>query len=247
MTQFKFTDEQIPTDAIRIIVNRTTFKKLPTIIGVQGESQSGKSTAVNYIINRTEQIFKYGSKWQKHKNEWDLWDYKKFCTKTPLRFAQLYKEYDNISIALEEAKTQGLSVQDFFKDFTDAFSDIADTQGMKLNRLYLITPFLNDLLKMHKRKINLIFWVAGKNLLKKSTLVIPRKVKPDMLSLKDDNIRMRYVKNCTLQYDDKFLTRSYEYINWLKVFKADILKNTILKIRQKKYFIDQKTGEITIH
>jgi hypothetical protein len=141
---------------------------------------------------------------------------------------------------LEEAKTQGLSVQDFFKDFTDAFSDIADTQGMKLNRLYLITPFLNDLLKMHKRKINLILWVVGKDIYKKSTLIIPRKVKPNMLTLKEDNINMRYVKSCTLQYDDKFLTRSYEYINWLKEFKSDILQNTISSITHKKLFENDK-------
>jgi hypothetical protein len=220
----KFNRELIPNnDFLKAIVNRTAFKHLPSTIGVNSEGQSGKSTMVFWYANRIACVLKYGSAWQKHKNEWDLWDYKKYCTTDLEQFVQLYDESWGETLVLEEAADQGMDTTSYFNMFSQTYARISRTQGVHLNRVFLVTPFLNDLLKIHKRKIT---FIAGRFIKLDhihKAIFGWRKVQANTLILKEDNIECKWRKNITLNYSDEFLKASTEYTDWLKLFKKDIM------------------------
>jgi hypothetical protein len=233
----KFDQDFIPNnDLLKSIVNRTFFHKLPTTIGVNSQSQSGKSTTVFWYANRLEQIVRYKGNWQKHKDEWDLWDYKKYCTTDLEQLVDLYEESWEKTIVLEEAADQDMSTTDFFSQFSKAYSAIARTQGVHLNRVFLITPCLNDLLNQHKRGITFVMGEFKKlnNMYPPRTQFGWGPVKVKTLSLKPENMTVRWRKPICVKYSNAFLKKSSEYTDWLKLFKKDIMQGVKDDIRKSK-------------
>jgi len=236
----RYDREMIPNnDLLKATVNRNVFKRLPTTIGVNSQSQSGKSTVVFWYANRLEQIKRYGNNWQKHKNEWNLWDYKTYCTTDLEQLVDIYDASWGKTIVLEEAADQDMSTNDFFSAFSKAYAAIARTQGVHLNTVFLITPCLNDLLNQHKRSIT---FVMGKFI--KLNHMNPARtqfgwgpVDVNTLSLKPENMKVRWRRPITVKYNAAFLKASNEYTDWLKLFKKDIMesiKSDVQKAKKKR-------------
>src|SRR5512137_897619 len=121
----RYDRDMIPNnDLLKATVNRCVYKRLPTTIGVNSQSQAGKSTVVFWYANRLEQVKRYGNNWSKHKNEWNLWDYKKYCTTDLEQLVDIYSESWQKTIVLEEAADQDMSTTDFFSAFSRAYASI---------------------------------------------------------------------------------------------------------------------------
>jgi hypothetical protein len=241
----KYNEEQIPIDILRKLVNRTLFKGLPSMVLINGEGQGGKSTAVFHIANRLEQILKYGNNWRKHENEWNLWDYNKYCTTDLEQLVNTYESSFSETIVLEEAADQGLDTTSYFEMFSQAFAKISRTQGFHLNRVFLITPFAADLLKIHKRKINFLLWVKFKDVVNRRAVIGIRKVAVNHMTLDEKNIKCKWRRDYEISYTKAELEKATEYTNWLKGFKRDIMQNikNDVKNRKENYNPNKKMSE----
>jgi hypothetical protein len=198
---------------------------LPTNIGLNAESQNGKSQAVFWIANRMEQILTYGGKWKEHSDEWELWDYKKYCATDIEDFINIFDESYEKTIVLEECADIGLDTASFFNMLSKAFARIERTQGSHLNRVFMITPFLNDLLNVHKRKINFILESYYKDVEHHQTVMHWGRVKINCMTLKEYNIKVLWRKPFTIRYNDKAYKAGYDYCEYLKIFKKDYMQN----------------------
>jgi hypothetical protein len=221
----RYTDYEIPIDALRVIINKSLI--LPLIILINGHSQIGKSLFLFHLANRIKQIL-LGI--PKGFETWKEWDWKKYCTTTPKQFVKTYDESNNQIIALEEAGEQ-LNFYEWFSIMNQVFSTISRTQGVKRNICMLITPFANDLQKQQKRKIDFVLWVAKKWEHKRMARVVPRYVKVDYLSLKEDNYSLRYIKNWTIRYQREELRLSNHYTDWLRyTLKSEVMDDIKEKV-----------------
>jgi hypothetical protein len=216
MIIMRFDEYSIPIDALRLIVNRS--EHLPVIILINGHGQMGKSTFLFHLANRIMQIKKYGNEWRKHKNEWNLWNWQRNCTRTPQQFVEVLDKSEGEILALEEASHQ-MPIYEWWGVMGTIFSDASNTQGVRFNISILITPQANDLQKQHKRKFDFVLWVAKKWKETKCARVVPRWVKINYLTLKEDNCQLRYIHNWDIHYTDLELLLSSNYTNWLENYK----------------------------
>jgi hypothetical protein len=215
----RFDASKVKIDALRLIINRSLI--LPVIALINGHGQIGKSTFLYHFANRILRI--------KTGNPKAIWDYKTYCARSAKQFVEIYDKSDNQIIALEEAG-ELLNFAEWWSVMNLVFGAISRTQGYKRNICLLITPHANDIAKQQKRKIDFILWVAKKDLVFKTAVVVPRWVKINYLTLKEENYRLRYIKSWFVHYGVSELRNANLYTEWLKEFKSDIMTDIKEKV-----------------
>lgn len=206
-------EEQIPTDFLRLLYNRSLIYSLNCF--VIGKGQSGKSTGVFYIANRLKQI-KLGIPLKTA--TWKEWDYKRFTSTDPKTFVTLWDECENEILALEEASDQ-LFYLDWRSVMSRVFSSTTSVQGMKHNICFIITPYFDDLVKNARSKLDFVAIFHHRNDFRRSVVVTPKYVRLNWKSFKPE---FKPIQNMNLTYSRRFLNEAKKYTNWLKKYKSDI-------------------------
>jgi len=213
-------EEQIPTDFLRLLYNRSLIYSINCFL--IGKGQSGKSTGCFYMANRLKQIER-GISLKKAK--WNEWDYKKFTSNNPIKFVELWDKYEREIIVLEEVAEQ-MFYLDWHNIMARVFSSTTSTQGLKRNICFLITPYFDDLVKNARSKLDLVAIFHHRNDTRRTVVVTPKYVRLNWKTFKPE---FKPIKNMNLQYTKRFLRKANEYTNWLKGFKKEIsLKNKYL-------------------
>lgn len=210
----KFNKYEVSIDFLRLVLNKARLFSL--IILVNGHGQVGKSTWIQYVANRIKQI-QLGIPLKKA--TWREWDYKKFTSTTPKQFVQLWNENENEVLALEEAGNQ-LDYTQWYSTMAQVFNQTSNTQGLKHNICFLITPHAVDIVKRQRELVDFKVWVKRRIDAAKLTIVRPRYIKIDYLK---DKTRLGYIADWYVKYPTDFLKISREFTNWLKKYKLVIM------------------------
>ena len=231
MISQRYTREQIPIDILRMICNRSKIFSL--IILVNGHGQVGKSTAIFYMANRIKQI----QQGIKRKNAtWKEWDYKKFTTQTAQQFVQLWDENESEVLAMEEAGKQ-MDYMEWFSTMSKVFNQTSNTQGLKHNICFLITPHAVDIVKRQRELVDFKIWVRKRIDVARICIVRPRYIKIDYLK---DKYKLGYVHDWIIKYPKPCLAEATKFTEWLKIYKSDIMddikRSVGIKNLQEKSF-----------
>lgn len=210
----RFTYSQIPIDILRLIVNKSL--RLPIIVLVNGHSQIGKSTFIQYLANRILQV-KNGVPLKRAK--WDMWNYKKYCTTTPQDFVEIYDSAEDQVLAMEEAGQQ-MNYLSWFGIMSRVFNSVSRTQGLKRNICLLVTPHAQDIVKHNRDLVDFRIWVRKRIDERRIAIVRPRYVKIDYLK---DKYKLGWLRDWTIKYPSNFLTYSKGFTDHLANYKVDIM------------------------
>lgn len=213
MIKGRLTERQCRTDLLRLIYNRGLIFSLNVF--VIGKGQVGKSTGVHFIANRLTQL-KRGI--PLNKATWKEWDYKKYCTTTPKDFVRLWDENQNAVLALEEAGEQ-LNYLEWWGLMARVFSSTTNTQGLKKNTCFLITPYFDDIVKHVRSKIDFVMILHNRDDALRRVIATPKYVR---ISWKNFKPQFRPIRNMILQYNSKSLKEARKYTAWLEKYKQDI-------------------------
>lgn len=222
----RYNRQQIPIDFLRMLVNRSKIFSL--IILVNGHGQVGKSTFIYYMANRIKQIQR--GIFRPKKATWKEWDYEKFTTTTPQQFVKLWDENNNEVLAMEEAGKQ-MDYMEWFGTMSKVFNQVSNTQGLKKNVCFLITPHAVDIVKRQRELVDFKVWVRKRIDKARMCIVRPRYIKIDYLK---DKYRLGFIKDWVIRYPINFLPKASEFTNYLKGYKADIMDDMKKKVGLKK-------------
>lgn len=223
MKLFKY--NEIPIDILRLIVNKSF--SLPIICLVNGHSQIGKSTFIQYLANRIIQI-KKGIPLKKA--TWKEWDYKRYCTTTPQEFVRIYDESEDCVLAIEECGQQ-MNYLEWYGIMSRVFNSVSRTQGLKRNICFLITPHAQDIVKHNRDLVDFRIWVRKRIDELRLTQIRPRYVKIDYLR---DKYKLGWLRDWTIIYPPKFLRTSKEFCDYLAGYKSDIMTENKMKVGMLK-------------
>jgi len=216
------TEEEVPNDFIRLLYNRGLIYSLNCFF--IGKGQVGKSTAVFYLGNRLKQIERGISKWEA---KWDEWDWKKFTVTESTKFVDLWDEYDNEIISLEEV-AETMYYLDWTNLMSRVFSSTSATQGMKKNTCFLITPYFSDLVKNAKGKLDFAGLFHNRDDESMTVKLIPKYSRTNFKTFKPE---LKPIKQITFQYSKRFLKEANKYTDWLKQYKSDVRNKNRMLVR----------------
>ena len=215
---YRYNEEQIPIDILRMICNRS--KIFSVIILINGHGQVGKSTFVHYLANRILQI-RY-----KQPNKWNLWNWQKFSSTNAQDFVRLWNENNDKIINLSEAGEQ-LNYLEWFSIMAKVFASTTRTQGMKHNICILDTPMSTDVQKHNKENIDFKIWVAKRYDSIRMALIKPRFIRIDYLQ---DKWKLGYIHDWLPIYPLEALAEAKKFTNWLLLFKEDIAQRNLMLV-----------------
>lgn len=213
MIRGRLTEYECKSDFLRLIYNRSRIYSLNVF--VIGKGQVGKSTFVKWCACMLKALEKGIPK---KDMTWTEWDHTKFTTTTPQDFVRLWDENEHEVLALEEAGQQ-LYYLDFQNIMSRVFSSTTNTQGLKKNVCFLITPHFSDIVKHARESIDFVVILHNRNDAKKTVIATPKYV---VISWKNFKPMFRPISNMIMQYNDKFLIEARKYTDYLKVYKKDI-------------------------
>lgn len=220
-------EKHIKNDFLRLLYNRGLIYSLNVF--VIGKGQTGKSSFIFYCANVLKAIQKHGRQIPMKDMTWDYWEYKKFTTTTPQRFVQLWDQYENEILALEEAGEQ-MNIYDWLGTMNRVFASTTSTQGMKKNLCFLITPYFDDITKHAKGRLDYVVILHHRDDVNKRVIATPRYTRLNWKSFKYD---IWNIKDMDMRYDENFLKKANEFTDWLKEYKADIMDDMKKKVGLK--------------
>lgn len=209
----RFTDEQIPVDILRMIINKS--RKYSLIILVNGHSQAGKTTLIWYVANRIKQI-KKGIK--KSRATWKEWDAYNLTATNAYEFVDIWDRYDNEVLTLAESG-ESLNYLEWFSVMAKVFASTTRTQGLKRNICFLDTVMSTDIQKHNKENIDFRIWVAKRYDETRTCITKNGWVEIDYLK---DRWRLRWLPSWIINYSQKQLAVAKEYTNWIATYKEKI-------------------------
>ncbi|GAG71881.1 unnamed protein product [marine sediment metagenome] len=206
-------ERQIPIDFLRLLYNKSLY--LSIIVLVNGHGQIGKSTVIHYLANRLKQIQK-GIPFKKA--TWNEWDWKRFNSQDPRQFVQLWDENENEVLALEEAGEQ-MNYLEWYGIMSRVFSSTTNTQGLKKNICFLVTPRSKDITKHNRENVDFRVWVRRRDDIRRTAGVRPRYVRIDYLK---DKYRLGWIRDYNIKYSKRSLREAKRFTDHLKTYKSKI-------------------------
>ena len=214
----KFTEEEIPIDILRMIINKS--RKYSLIILVNGHSQVGKTTFIRHIANRIIQIKKYRRfNTYSPDNTWREWDEREFTARNPYEFVNIWDKNNNAVLTLAEAG-ETLHYLEWFSVMARVFASVTRVQGLKRNICFLDTVMSTDIQKHNKENIDFRIWVWKRFDWQRRCIIRNYWVEIDYAK---DKWRLRWLPNWDFQYTKKELMLSKNYVDWIAEFKEDIM------------------------
>jgi hypothetical protein len=213
----KFTEEEIPVDILRMHVNRSRKFSLNTL--VNGHSQIGKTTWIDYMANRIIQCRQGKLYLDDPRITWHEWNAKKFTATNAYDFVELWDKYDNAVLTLAEAG-ESLNYLEWYSIMAKVFASTTRTQGLKRNICFLDTVMSTDIQKHNKENIDFRIWVFKR--------IDPLRIAATKnywveINYAKDKWRLRWLPNWEITYTNRFLIIAKEYTNWVAGgFKKDI-------------------------
>jgi hypothetical protein len=196
------------------ILNKIKDYTLVTL--VQGETQTGKSTFVKYLMDNLN-LYKYGEKW----------DYEKYCAKNLLEFVKILKKSENRFVVFEEA-TKDVSIDSWYDKYNHFFNVLLQTQGFRHNLIVIVFPSAMQLSNRNKYFIKLGITIENKIIEPETntyaTVYSPTIYKRDFKKLEEHDIypfwwgRTHFVK-----YSPQDLIDCKKYIDWLIPMKEQTM------------------------
>lgn len=253
----KFSDEEIPVDILRMIVNKS--RKYSVIILVNGHSQVGKTTFIRHIANRIMQIKKHRRfNTYNPENTWDEWNERKFTATNAYEFVKIWDENNNAVLTLAEAG-ESLNYLEWFSIMAKVFASTTRTQGLKKNICFLDTVMSTDIQKHNKENIDFRIWVWKRDDYNYRCVTRNYWVEIDYAK---DRWRLRWLPNWDFQYTEEELILSKRYTDWIVGFKEDIAERNkrmvglipslkdeelLKEARETQEFNEQKPTKINIY
>ena len=195
-------------------------------VGVVGKTQTGKSTYVKKFSDEFLRVknLLYPKQWKETE-----WDHEKYCAKNFAHFVELVDTNDFAVIVIEEAGFS-LGNMDYNTVISQIFGKIIMTQAYKRNLYIICLPHLLQFVKQHRFILDFMFVMRGKNEAKKEAFIMPQMIRRDYWKIKDDSARQIFYPPMRFRYTKDELKRSKEFIEYLKLFKKDILKDLRLEL-----------------
>lgn len=223
---WRFTDEEIPIDLLRMIVNKS--RKYSLIILVNGHSQAGKSTFIWWLANRIMQIKKYGRlySWDT-KNTWREWQSRTHSADNAYDFVRIWDENEDDICVLQEV-SETLNRYEWWNMMGRVFNSTTTTQGLKRNISILDTVMSTDIMKTAKEKVD--FRVAVTKRIDSLKICCTKDFWVEIDYAKD-RWRLRWMHPLNVQYTTRQLLMAKEYTNWLATdLKARIMEENKMKV-----------------
>jgi len=206
----KFTDEEIPIDILRMIINKS--RKYSIIALINGHSQVGKTTFIRHMANRIMQIKRFGRlNPYDPDNAWNEWDEKKYTATNAYEFVKIWDENDNSVLTLAEAG-ESLNYLEWFSVMAKVFASTTRTQGLKRNICFLDTCMSTDIQKHNKENIDFRIWVYKRYDYWRRCITRNYWVEIDYAK---DKWRLRWLPNWDFQYSEEELLLSKNYTDWV--------------------------------
>jgi hypothetical protein len=206
----KFTDEEIPVDILRMIINKS--RKYSIIVLVNGHSQVGKTTFIRHVANRIMQIKRFGRlNPYDIDNTWNEWDEKKYTATNAYEFVKIWDENENAVLTLAEAG-ESLNYLEWFSVMAKVFASTTRTQGLKKNICLLDTVMSTDIQKHNKENIDFRIWVYKRYDFQRRCITRNYWVEIDYAK---DKWRLRWLPNWDFQYSIEELLLSKKYTDWV--------------------------------
>lgn len=215
--------EQEKTILEDYILNK--IKKYTLVMLIQGETQTGKSTLVHFLMNNLS-LYKFGIEW----------DYKKFCARNLVEFVNMVNTYDNQLLVFEEA-TKDISIDSWYDKYNHLFNVLLQTQGYKHNLLVLVFPSAMQLSNRNKYFIKLGLTVLER-IDEPDTNTFATRYKPtiyyrDFWRLEEHDLKYLWWNAVHFaKYTKEDLEKTKEYTKWLEEMKKDTMKDIINELRQ---------------
>jgi hypothetical protein len=198
--------------------------KFNLVILVQGDTQLGKSTVVQYLLDCLS-LRKF-----KH-----LWDYKKYCARSFEEFLAMVSKYNNALIVYEEA-SKDVSIDSYWSDLNHFFNVVLQTQGYKHNTYVLVMPSSLGISKRQRRYIKL-----GLEVIQRieepglhASVIRPTIYKRTYWKLDTEKLSYKFLPISFIIYSPKDLARSKEYTAWLEGMKVDTMRNINREFKRSK-------------
>lgn len=194
------------------------------VVLIQGETQTGKSTATQYLMDCIS-LRKYGH----------LWDYKKYCSKSFETFIEMVDKFNNQLIVYEEA-SKDIDIATYWSNLNRFFNLILQTQGYKHNVYILVMPSSLGISKRQRRYIKLgietIMRIEEPNC--KATVLRPTIYKRSYWKLDFEKLSYKFPPRFFIRYNPVDLKRAKEYTDWLEGVKHDFMKEIKREYKKSK-------------
>jgi hypothetical protein len=215
------------------LINR--IKKYTTLVIIQGEIQTGKSTFTYWLCNRLHKKL--------YKEEWN---YEKYCARSLDEFIDIIDKSNNKIVVYEEA-SKDITIQRWYNDLNLFFNIIMQTQGYKHNIIFLVFPHSASVPKQQRYFINLGIEVIQKidQPLLKATIFKPTIYKRRFYKLDENDLYYKYwCRQSFVKYTKKELAKAREYTEWLEgTLKKDVMKDIKQKLKRSKMTKEEKIKE----
>jgi len=220
----KYTEEEIPIDILRMIVNKS--RKYSIIILVTGHGQVGKTTFINHLANRIIQIRRGMINPQDPRITWNEWDSKRYSATNAQEFVGLWNNSDNAVMTLSEASTT-LYYMDWMNVMGRVFNSTTTVLGLKKNICILDTVMATEIMKKAKEKVDFRIWVAKR--FDEAMLSIVRNYWVEIDYAKD-KWRLRWLPNWDVYYTPRELAIYNKYTTWV----AETLKKNEALLNEQR-------------
>lgn len=224
----RLTKDECPCDFLRLVYNRGLIYSIN--IFVIGKGQTGKSTFVHFCCNKLRQL---ALKIPLKKATWREWDYEKFTSTTPQEFVSLWDQNESEDLSLEEAGEQ-INIYDWLGIMNKVFASTTSTQGLKLNRCWIITPYFDDITKHAKGRMDFVVILHHRDDVSKTVQASPFYVRLNWKTFKPE---FKPLKKMIIQYNAKSLKEARNYTNYLKQYKRNISEKNkeLVGLKQSDY------------
>lgn len=206
--------------------------KTNLVILVQGETQSGKSTATQYLMDCLS-LRKFGK----------LWDYTEFCAKSFETFMDMVDKYNDKLIVYEEA-SKDIDINTYWDNLNRFFNLILQTQGYKHNTYVLVMPSSLGISKRQRRYIKLgievMYRIDEPGL--HATVIKPTIYKRTYWKLDYEKLSYKFPPISYIVYTPKDLARAREYTDYLEGVKKDFMREIKREFRKQKKKAQRKAA-----
>lgn len=211
----KFTEEEIPIDILRMIVNKA--RKYSLIILVNGHGQVGKTTFIRHLCCRIEQIRRGILDPSDPRITWREWDDKKFTATNAQDFVRLWNNYNNAVMTLAEASTS-LYYLDWMNVMAKVFNSTTTVLGKQRNICFLDTVMSTEIMKKAKEKVDFRIWVAKRYDAARISIAKNYWIE---INYAKDKWRLRWLPDWVVQYTPRELCIAKEYTDWISATLKD--------------------------
>jgi len=213
----RYTNEEIPVDLLRAIINKS--RKYSLVILVNGHGQVGKTTFIWHLANRIMQIKRFGLLNPNDRRiTWKEWDSYNLTATNAREFVKIWNSNYDAVLTLAEA-SETLNYLDWFSVMSRVFNSTTTTQGLKHNICFLDTCYAFEIMKHARDKVDYRIDVHGRNDYERTAYVRSGWINIDFLR---DRWKLMPFNQWDCQYSMKELLLSKNYTDMIaETLKAD--------------------------